>query len=368
MTGQRHVKMQVRVSTSPIAVPKQNKTKTPKPATKPKAQTFSSTILTSPSVPQMRRPTNGHKGATDERNDCGYVRDDFVTSDDDDEDAFEPVPPRKARREAVDDLGPRITTDQGLADLPDVHRVFIHQFVDEAKKEVERIRNSKNMKKPIFTEANLREMAANWTTTLESMRKLPNINLEAVDRWGTKLLPLIKHFSDNYEQTMSENDDDRDIDDNHRIEIVLSSDSEIEDDEIDDHGDDDEPSVEEEDEGSRYFQKPTASSKGGRALPWPNSSNGKPSTSKKSGRGGFPFRGKSRGGRRASGRKSNGSTTSYSSAGVSKRKSSGSDKKGGASKASTSNTSKHSSLMNSFGHQGGRGGGGMGGGIGMMPT
>jgi bloom syndrome protein len=349
-------------------LPKQSKTKSPKKAARSTAQTYTSTLLTSPSAPQPRRPvTTRYNSITDERDDNGYIRDDFVASDDDDDDdAFDPVPIRGLRRETTpgDDLGPRITTDQALAELPELHRDFIHQFVDEAKKEVEKIRNSKNMKKPIFTEANLREMAVLWTTTLDEMREIPGINKENVDRWGSKLTPLIERFSNFYEGAMAMNETDgQDIDTNHRIEIIVSSDSEIEDNENDDFDDDDEAAIQEAE--SRFFSNNATSSKGGRQLPW---ANGKSSTSKKSGGGGFPFRSRSRGGQRASGRRSNESTTSYSSAGVSKRKSSGSYKKGGASKASISNTSKQSSLMKSFGHQGGRGGSGMSGGIGMMPT
>ena len=373
MTGRRQIKMQVRVSHSPIALPKQSKPKIPQRATKSRAQTLPSTLVTSPSVPQSNRPSNRHKDAFHRADHYGYARDDFIASGEDEE----PVPDRRGRREAVDDFGPRITTDQGLAKLPEIHRVFIYQFVDEAKREVEKIRNSKNMKKPIFTEASLREMAVRWTTTLDEMRDIPGINLEAVDRWGPRILPLVKQYSDNYEKAMSQNDDVRDIDDNHRIEIVLSSDSEIGDEEIDDHGDDDdddddnddddEVSVEkdEEHEGSRYFQNPTVSAKGGRQLPWGKGSAKTSTSSKKSGRGEFPFKGKSRGARKASGRKSNGSTTS--STGIPKRKSSGSFKNGGPSKPRTSKLLNHSGLMRSFGNPGGGRGNGRTGGIGMMP-
>lgn len=370
MTGQRRIKLQVRVSASPVAISKQNKSKSPKKAARSAAQTFSSTILTSPSAPQLRRPANRYKNNSDNRADSDYMRDDCLASDsDEDEDAFESVPVRRTRRKVVpdDELGPPITEDQYLAHLPELHRDFIHQFVEEAKKEVERIRNSKNMKKPIFTEANLREMAAHWTTTLDAMREIPSISSEAINRWGDKLLPLIKRYYNFYESTMNENDN-RDIDMNHQNVITITSDSDVEDSEIEYLDEDDEAAFQEAE--SRYFQQPTTSSEGGRSLPWKPASSRSSSAPKKSGRGGFPFRGRSRGQRKPSARRSNGSASGRNTSGVSKRKSSGpsSYKRGGAaSKASSSNT-KSSNLMKRFGNQGGRADGGMGGGIGMMPT
>ena len=78
----------------------------------------------------------------------GYVRDNFVVSDNegqdyeetDDEDyAFEPVkqaskPERSRKRQ----LGPPITTDEKLSRLDSLHRLIVDDFVYAAKSEMEK--------------------------------------------------------------------------------------------------------------------------------------------------------------------------------------------------------------------------------------
>ena len=79
----------------------------------------------------------------------GYIRDDFVVSDDegrtfeetDDEVPFEPVreagkPQELSKRR----LGPPITTDEKLARLNDTHRMVVDDFMVHAKKECEKVR------------------------------------------------------------------------------------------------------------------------------------------------------------------------------------------------------------------------------------
>ena len=87
----------------------------------------------------------------------GYARDDFVVSDDggretevtddDDEDAFEPIrefgKPEKSRRRP---LGPPITTDEKLDRLNETHRMIVDDFVIHARKECERVRH-----RPLFS-------------------------------------------------------------------------------------------------------------------------------------------------------------------------------------------------------------------------
>jgi bloom syndrome protein len=78
----------------------------------------------------------------------------FIASEaDDDEPAFEPR--RKVHRSFREDTpgdgrGPPITRDERMADLPDIHRVMIDQFVDAAKKMEEKIRKSNRCKKALL--------------------------------------------------------------------------------------------------------------------------------------------------------------------------------------------------------------------------
>ena len=308
-----------------------------------------------------------------------------MASEDDtnDDTYFEPVQDRPLRQETPQ-IGPPITADERMENLPELHKVFVHQFVEEANKEMEKIRNAKTLKKPIFTEANLREMAIGWTTTLAEMKDIPNINVESVKLWGKKFLPIIQKFSVNYEALMTDNED-RDIDKNHQNVIDLCSEDEEEDEEDDDEEEEDDDDDDDEygmngsdeeailqaEQGSKYFQnagKASSSKKQGqssRTLSWAGQANSSKAASKKAAYGGngFQFRGKSR--RRFTGRRSGSSASGQSHARVTKRKVSGAAKKTTAAKAP-------SDFSQAFGYQGsGRGGGGGaggGGGIRMMPT
>jgi bloom syndrome protein len=290
--------------------------------------------------------------------------DDFIAGDSEteEEEYFEPVQSRGKQREATPaGLGPPVTTDERMEALPELHRVFVYQFVEEAKKEVDRIKNDRNMSRLFFNESNLREMAIGWTVTLEDMRRVPGINVDAVDKWGKNIIPIVARYSKNYEDAMSGRED-RDIDKNHQNVIDLCSDDEEEDFGLDDS--DEEAIFQAEQQGSKYFQTSQASAP--RRAPRQTDSRGGSAAPRRNNRGnGAPFRGRSR---KGGSRRSAGSTSGQSSSGISKRRPSN-----GARKAGGSTASKSSSLFKQFGRGGGGsgrggGGGGMSGGIGMMPT
>jgi bloom syndrome protein len=381
MQGRRKVKLQIKVSASPTAPgpSKQSQKKLAKRLVKPAAAAIPSTALTSPlteATSRRRQPANRQK---DERvDDCGYVRDNFVASDNDEDDDsyFEPVRDRRLRQETPP-LGPPITTDESMSNLPGLHRAFVESFVVEAKKEMEKIRNARTLKKPIFTEANLREMAIHWTTTLKDMEEIPNINVESVKIWGKKFLPIIEEHSNNYERVRDDNEGG-DMDKNHQNVINLCSEDEAEEDgaETDEALEEefgmnasDEEAIFEAEEGSKYFNQPSkASSSKKQGQSSRNFGAGSDAGSsvrpaKKASRvgNGFPFRGKAGKARRkgSGGRRSGSSASGQSFAGVTKRK------------TSTATKKPPSELFAKFGNQGpGKGGdGGMsGGGIRMMPT
>ncbi|KFY86543.1 hypothetical protein V498_07462 [Pseudogymnoascus sp. VKM F-4517 (FW-2822)] len=225
------------------------------------------------------------------------VPDDHVSTDHEDEDDdFEPV--RQGNRPALfqrskRDVGPRITNDVLMteANLSDLHLHVIQNFVIEAKKldeEIrnsrgirkpiftetqlremcinwmlelveakkldEEIRNSRGIRKPIFTETQLREMCINWMLELEDIKFIAGVNQEQVAKFGPRFVALIRRFHTEYDQMMQHNED-RDIDQNHRNVIDLVSDND--DAEFDDDNDDDDEGDEEEisqGETSQWFQ------------------------------------------------------------------------------------------------------------------
>jgi bloom syndrome protein len=314
-----------------------------KRAPKSRSEPYPSTAVTSPLTPSSRGKQPAKQQYEEE--------DDFMAPDsEDEEDAFEPMSARgRSKPNAVGILGPPITLDDRMAALPEIHRVLIHQFVDEAKKLEEKIRNRTAARKPFFTEANLREMAIRWTVTLADMRRIPDINVERVDSYGNKFLPMIQRYYNNY-NGMVETDDDVDIDPNHQDVIDLVTD-----------GEEDEEDEEEEFELEDGMEEAIAAAESRSPFFPPG---GSTSNSKKvwkargGGRGGF--RGHSKGKKNYTARKSNGSASGQSNAGVRKRNSSGGSRRGRGS-------SSGGPLRNAFVNQSSRGGYG-GGGIGMMPT
>ncbi|RDL36724.1 uncharacterized protein BP5553_06076 [Venustampulla echinocandica] len=342
-----------------------------------------STMLTSPLSVSSRSHNNGgrHRYAADEAGEA----DDDTESDD----AFEPVPPksiRQARRPIA--LGPPITTDDRMKDLPELHRDTVYEFVAEAKKVEGRLRNQNGHARAYFTESDFREMAINWTLTVDSMLRIHGINEDKVQRYGKKFLKLIQQFHDNYEDMMSHSAD-IDMDANHKNVIDLCSDDDTVDD--DEYGEEDGARILQEEQPSKYFIPANVRAFNddiARAQTLPQRKHKSPDAAPKSFRGGSGHgRSKFRSGRKSSGRGSAGSASGSGSAasrplgghsnlGISRRgqtrKTSGAaSRKGNTSRSGSGAVPNPSDLMRAFGHirAGGRSGGGpSGGGIGMMPT
>lgn len=357
----------MKVSASPAGPSRRNISKSPRKATKSvpsygNTTNPSSTILTSPIRPRQRKnvPLN-REGLDKGTQDHGYNRDYFVASDgDEDDEYFEPVRERREQREETPGVGPPITTDERMQCLPELHRAFVYQFVEEAKKEVDRIKNDKNLSRPFFTEANLREMAISWAVTLQDMRRIPGINADAVAKFGRRFVPILERYSKNYEEAIS---NDRDIDKNHQNVInLLSDDEEAAEIDDEDYGFDDstEEAILQAEQGSKYFQNAKASG---------SNSHGSVAT-KRNHRGASGIRSRGRNGKRGGGRRSNGSNSGHSSSAISKGRSSGGSKKANASKTSGSGASNASGFFTKFRKQGDSGGrgGGTSSGIGMMPA
>lgn len=139
----------------------------------------------------------------------GYEQDDFCVPDDED-DYFEPVRKtaiKSRRQRTLEELGPPISRMADDDALDDVHGMTVTAFLEEAKDLEERLRNNKGFRRPLFTEAQLRLMAVRWTTTVEQMRRIPGIKTEHVDKFGTKFIPIVKQFHENYREMMGQGDD-----------------------------------------------------------------------------------------------------------------------------------------------------------------
>ncbi|KAF4630535.1 hypothetical protein G7Y89_g7601 [Cudoniella acicularis] len=363
LAGTRKVSLQIKASGSPLAPVRRKQTAN--------SGMLPSTHFTSPiSSPSKgkrkatRRPANAYDEDNEEPSD-----DDFVV-DDDDEEPFAPMRSTKRGRAETprDKLGPPITGDERLASLPELHRIVVHQFVDEAKALEERIRNKTEARKPFFTEAHFREMVIRWTTTISAMQRIPSINADRVAKYGSQILPLVKRYHQDYEDMMNVNQpENRDMDKNHQTVIDLVSEEEEEDFGLDDS--DDEAVMGAAEEGSKYFQNTKSSGKGVRKLPWSAGSSTKPSNARggSSSRGGSNYSARGRGGKKKGSRKSYGSGSGQSTSGVYKRRSSSGPKKHASKSTYTSGSSGNSNLMRKFGNNGGEGGGGPMGRIGMMP-
>lgn len=354
-----------------------------------------STMLTSPLSVPSRRHNNGSRGryvADRAAENEGSARaGNFVVSDDtESDDAFEPAPSKSMRsgRQPIA-LGPPITTDDRMKDLPELHRDIVYQFVAEAKKLQGKLRNRNGHARAYFTESDFREMAIRWTLTVESMLRIPSIDEDKVHRYGKIFLKLIQQFHDNYDDMMSQGGD-IDMDDNHKNVIDLCSDDDTVDD--DEYGEEDGGEFFQEEQPSKYFIPANVRAFNNdiaRAQTLPQRKHKSPDPAPKSGGGGSRYgRSKFRSGKKPSSRRSTGSASGSGSAAsrpVGGRSNSGVSRRGQTRKASgstsrKSNTSrsgsgagpKPSDLMRAFGRVSGDsrsgGGSGGGGGIGMMPT
>ncbi|TVY49103.1 ATP-dependent DNA helicase [Lachnellula occidentalis] len=357
LSGRRKVTLMLKVSASPTA-PERNASKQVRKAGGPSIPRGSttqpqSTMLSSPVAPPLRRNNTKGKDRMAEVSDD----DDFFASDE--SDAFEPV------RHALP-LGPPITTDERLKDLPDLHRVSVQQFLEDAKTSEERLRNGNGHSRPYFTDNDFREMAINWTLTTDDMLQIPGINEDKVQRYGKKFLPLIKRYHLNYEEMMALNDD-RDIDQNHMNVIDLCSDGAE-----DEYDEEDDDHLSQAEQPSKYFanaQVREFNAQIAQAAQQPQRKHPKPDAPRKP-RGGSRG-GKGKGSKRGA-RKSNDSASGSGSGFRGGRSNSGVSKRSGSRKASGG--AKNPNFMKLFGgsnNGGGAGGGagGMGEGrIGPMPT
>ncbi|KAH6610534.1 hypothetical protein Trco_000554 [Trichoderma cornu-damae] len=217
LTGRRKLMLTVQVSDSGDA--NQTKTKKSKTSKKQKepATNVPSTYVSSPV--DKRRKGRTDVDSDDESNSPvtahGYMNDGFVVEDNEDEaeeqmtdeEAFEPLPqhrPAKPTSKPSSKKKPRLVepmmSKHRLQDLPDIHQDVVDAFVQEARQLEERIRNKKGLRRPMFTDTHLQEMAINWTTSIDRMSRIPGIDVDRVKEVGPKLIQLLSTFHTSYRE------------------------------------------------------------------------------------------------------------------------------------------------------------------------
>lgn len=140
----------------------------------------------------------------------GYFKDDFVVADDDeDDDYFDPpvAPPKPRRQRTIDELSVPASTALPATVDGELHEYAVSAFVEEAKVLEEETRNKKGLRRPLFTEAQMQQMAVRWTDDLEKMARIPGIDREKVNKYGVRFLPLVKKYRSSYQEMMGTQED-----------------------------------------------------------------------------------------------------------------------------------------------------------------
>ena len=151
--------------------------------------------------------------------------------EDDDDDGFEPI--RIPRRRVNDphwqpSFGAPITVDQKMANLDDIHRSVVEDFVQHAKAVCQKILRDKSLRNPPFTDTVLREFGIILPQTLDEMKLIEGADEERVNFHGPRILPLIKNARNLYESMKENEDRETPQDPNHENVINLVSDDEDE--------------------------------------------------------------------------------------------------------------------------------------------
>lgn len=239
-----------------------------KPAgSKARAELPESTYISSPIQEAMTKrkqsrqpPSNGRFGQY--AHDGGFVVDDeededYMEEDDDEDDGFEP--PRdntrstRAQAQPTKRVGHRITSDETMDSLSEMHRLIVESFLPKAKTIASTLQNNYFLHAPPFSDTVLRQMAIRFTETEEDMLRIPGADPEKVRLHGKHFTKLIKDHHRQYKEMTGGDEESRVLDPNLQNVIDLVSDDE---DENDDYGPGFDGSDMEDDDGeaSNYFQ------------------------------------------------------------------------------------------------------------------
>lgn len=144
----------------------------------------------------------------------GYEDDGFVVADDDDDDDYFDPPPlrQKSRQRTLDTMTTTTTTSSSklaaaTEPVDEMQDLLIPDYMEEAKKLEEETRNSRSLRRPLFTEAQMRQMIINWTDSLDKMRMLPGVEADKVTKYGSRFIPLVHKYHEIYLSFHGANDD-----------------------------------------------------------------------------------------------------------------------------------------------------------------
>ncbi|KAL7932788.1 hypothetical protein V8C35DRAFT_306785 [Trichoderma chlorosporum] len=218
LSGRRKLMLTVQVSDSGDAnQTKIKKTRTNKKQKEP-ANNVQSTYVSSPVNARRKRATvvDSDDDSNLPTTSHGYVNDGFVVSDEEAEDeaeedvadaeAFEPLPQHRPAKPTTSKSQKKtarpepIPSKRRLQDLPDIHQDVVHAFIQEARQHEERIRNRLGLRRPMFTDTHLQEMAINWTTSIDRMSRIPGIDVDRVQEVGPKLIQMLNVYLKSYRE------------------------------------------------------------------------------------------------------------------------------------------------------------------------
>ncbi|KAJ2977657.1 hypothetical protein NQ176_g4247 [Zarea fungicola] len=231
LSGQRKLMLTIQIADGASSTTAKSKKATAKKAKTTKGQEMLNMQSTYVSSPVGRRRTRPLVDDSDDgefpTTSHGYSHDGFVISDDDEDNdeedgAFDTLPshrPAKPSSKAKQSAAPvaaakpfglPIVSRKRLQDLSGLHQDFVNGFVQDAGKIEEQIRNKKELRRPLFSQHEFREMAINWTIDIERMGCIPGIDADKVREYGPKLLPiLLKRYELYREITGGAEDDDQ---------------------------------------------------------------------------------------------------------------------------------------------------------------
>ncbi|KAL1303117.1 hypothetical protein AAFC00_006552 [Neodothiora populina] len=229
-----------------------------KPRSRVAAVDFPSTNISSPVHNAMRR----RKAVSPRRGNNAHAGSMMVDSDPDDddyeEDDFEPVRvstvPRTRRNK---DVGPPITIDEKMDNLNSIHQMIVEGFVEEAKKEAQRILVSRGLRTAPFSDTIFREMAIGFPTTEQGLANIPNVDTYQVKQYGKAFLRMIKQAKSHYDEMMLQSEE-RVQDPNRETVIDLVSDDDDDNDNDDEYGSLDESDLDDGIERRSTYFKPNA--------------------------------------------------------------------------------------------------------------
>ena len=112
-----------------------------------------------------------------------------------------------------------------MADLDEIRRQVVEDFLQNAKQLCQRILMEKSLRSPPFTDTMLRDFAIQLPNTINEMKRISGIDEAKVQLYGARFLPLIKNAQKLYED-LQEKELEKVQDPNHENVIDLVSDDE----------------------------------------------------------------------------------------------------------------------------------------------